>query len=87
MKRKRRGSTSPPLACIERNPGPRTSAKRKDRKDRKTPSFLTAKKPKRESSKHHTPEELEQLQEDLDSGKSQFCVIVRVYGDGWKKKR
>jgi transposase len=71
-RRRRLGSTSPPLTGIEPNPGPRTAAKRKTGKQ---DSITTPKRSKLQSSLHSSPDQREQLKELLESGRSQESII------------
>ena len=70
VKRKRRGTTSPQLVCIEPNPGPKNKAQRKPLKD-----SPPAKKIKRDCSIHHSQDEIDDLLEQLASGKSKESII------------
>ena len=73
-KRRRRGGTSPPLPCVEPNPGPRVIAKRKSGKQ---DSVVNLKKGKRQGSLHLSPEELSDLEQELRSGKSDEAIIAK----------
>ena len=71
-RRCRQGITSPPLTGIEPNPGPKTGAKRKSKKQQ---SPETPKKPKQPSSIHISPEQRDELKDLLLSGRTQESVI------------
>src|SRR4051794_31094424 len=66
-RRRRRGSTSPPLTCIETNPGPKRAAKRRPSK-KASPSSKVA--------RYHSQEELHELKEKIESGQSLESIIA-----------
>jgi Transposase and inactivated derivatives len=70
-RRRRRGTTSPPLVGIEPNPGPKTGAKRRVEKKKLT----TPPKTSQPSSIHLSPESLKRLEKEFKSGKSQEAII------------
>ena len=72
--RRRRGGTSPPLVCIESNPGPKTRAKRKSKKEHR---LETPKKRKRDSQTPLSPKEREELKRELLSGRSAESIIKK----------
>ena len=71
-RRRRRGTTSPPLIGIERKPGPRRRPKRKSAKQNYNP--LSTPKRAKIPSIHSSPEDRNELKELLESGRSQESI-------------
>jgi len=71
LKRRRRGTTCPPLTCVEKNPGPKTGAKRKT--SRQNP--CTPKKPRKQQRTHYSPEEKGEIRALLETGLSAEAII------------
>ena len=88
FKRRRRGGTSPPLVCVEWNPGPKRAAKR--RPSTKLHNSKSHKKP-RGNNDHLDQGELNELKDMINSGQSLQSIIregkfSKKVVDRWAKR-